>query len=63
MMRSPAQQLIPIAHRDGILAISLQGVELPAVGGEVPAEVPEPLGGFRGFFGVGLLAGEGGVGV
>lgn len=63
MMRSSAQQLIPITDCDCIVAVSSQGVELATVGGEVGAEAFEALGCFGRFFGVGLLVGEGGVAV
>lgn len=63
MMRSPAQQLISVVYRSNILAISLQHVELRAVGCEVCAEVFEPFGGFGGFFRIRFLTRESRIGV
>lgn len=63
MMRSPAQQLVPVVHRNGILTVSLQRVELRAICCEVCAEVFEPLGGFGGFFRIRFLTRESRIGV
>ena len=63
MVRSTAEELVPVFDGDGILAVTLQGVELPFVGCEVGPEGFQSLGGFGCFFWVRFLTKEGAVGV